>query len=286
MARKDTINWLHARLADNRGEERASVWNSIRSQQKGWQCKKTRLVVGGKAMPWSQTHIAFCEHLENKQWRQSSTSGDNLATLQQRKKLRDTQSAFTLEELQSALTKLKSNKAPGPDGISSDLFSLLDDTNTDRLLEFYNAIWDKGEVPDEWKEAIVISIYQGQRLDTDPSNYRPIALLNAINSIFASMLQARLAVRHESDLRKSQYGLRAHKSTTHPLFVLRWAMQWSEMTANPLYLLFLDWKQAFDSIDHNAMMSALERFGVSSRAQKIYLVNLQGPYILHYIVIR
>ena len=46
------------------------------------------------------------------------------------------------------------------------------------------------------------------------------------------------------------------------------------MTASPLYFLFLDWKQAFDSIDHNAMMVALERFGISRRALNIIY---QGP---------
>ena len=41
------------------------------------------------------------------------------------------------------------------------------------------------------------------------------------------------------------------------------------MTATPLYFLFLDWKQAFDSIDHNSMMVALKRFGISDKAHKI-----------------
>ena len=43
--------------------------------------------------------------------------------------------AFTLEELQSALAKLKPEpqKAPGPDGAPNLLFRLLDDDNTIRL---------------------------------------------------------------------------------------------------------------------------------------------------------
>ena len=36
------------------------------------------------------------------------------------------------------------------------------------------------------------------------------------------------------------------------------------MTARPLNFLFLDWKQAFDSLDHTAMLCALKRFGLAS----------------------
>ena len=35
------------------------------------------------------------------------------------------------------------------------------------------------------------------------------------------------------------------------------------MTNTPLHLLFLDWKQAFGSIDHTAMLEALRKFGLS-----------------------
>ena len=51
-------------------------------------------------------------------------------------------------------------------------------------------------------------------------------------------------------------------------------MEWSEATGQPMHQLFLDWKQAFDSIDHNAMLVALERFGISATALKV----IQGIY--------
>ena len=118
-------------------------------------------------------------------------------------------------------------------------------------------------MPKGWKEAIVVSLYKGKGLDTSPENSRPISLLTSIYKVFASLLQIRLSKLHEQDLRKAQYGFRAGKSTTHPLFVLRRAMESAEMTNNPMNLLFLDWKQTLDSIDHNAMLIALKRFGVS-----------------------
>ena len=41
--------------------------------------------------------------------------------------------------------------------------------------------------------------------------------------------------------------------------------EWATMTNHNMQLLFLDWKQAFDSIDHTAMLEALKRFGLSNK---------------------
>ena len=114
-----------------------------------------------------------------------------------------------------------------------------------------------------------MSIYKGKGVDTDPSNYRPISLLNSIYKIFAAMLQARLTVDHGAHIRQSQYGFRAHKSTRHLLFILRRTMEGSQMTGNPIHLLVLDWNQALDSIDHAVMIIALGHLGVGLQALSV-----------------
>ena len=98
--------------------------------------------------------------------------------------------ALTSEELQGAISKFWKTKAPGPDGVPSELLLLLDDANTLKLLDCYNAILERGDVPKEWKEATVISIYNSKGLDTDPFNYRPISFLSSFYKLFASMPQA------------------------------------------------------------------------------------------------
>ena len=45
-----------------------------------------------------------------------------------------------------------------------------------------------------------------------------------------------------------------------------------------LHLLFLDWKQAFDSIDHNAMLIALQSFGLSNGLSKRALITITSLY--------
>ena len=279
-ARKDRVQWIHARLQEDYSQEGRGMWKVVRQQKKGFQGRKRHLIVNDKPVPWSQTHLAFRSHLEQQQWKQHTSTTEALEELRGRRYLRPQlpdHNAFSLEELQAAILKLKPRKAPGPDETPNELFRLLDDENTLKLLEFYNDVWEKGEVPVDWKEAIVISLYKGKGADTSPENYRPISLLNSIYKVFASMLQIRLSAQHDHNLRETQYGFRKHKSTTNPLFILRRAIEWSEMTSHPLSLLFLDWKQAFDSVDHNALLIALTRFGLSKRSLNIISSLYQDP---------
>ena len=156
--------------------------------------------------------------------------------------------SFSLEELQTALTKLKKNKAPGPDSLSNEFLLWLDENGEQHLLTTLQGVWDEGKVPDSWKHAAIVTICKGKGLDTDPQNYRPIALLNTMYKVFASIIQ-----NMDQFLRKSQYGFRTAEGTNHALHILRRAMEYSNLTDTNLNLLFLDWKQAFDSVDHTAL---------------------------------
>ena len=59
-----------------------------------------------------------------------------------------------------------------------------------------------------------------------------------------------------------QFGFRAGRSTSTPLFVLRRLLELHERHQESFFALFLDWSQAFDSVSHNALCNALSRFGI------------------------
>ena len=192
------------------------------------------------------------------------------------------QGDFTLEELQQVIATFKAKKAPGPDGVPNELYKLLDQEAEVAILQTYYQIRSNLTIPPGWLEAKVVTIFKGKGSDTHPGNYRPIALLNVVYKILAAMIQARLATTLDSDLRATQYGFRRHKGTQHPLFILRRAMEWTTLTNRPLKLLFLDWKQAFDSLDHTAMITALRRFGVQdTELQLIRLVYTNATFEVH-----
>jgi len=245
MARKDRIQWIHDQLSTDLSAEHSSVWSTVRSQRKGFTGKKSHLVVDNRPVPWSKTHEAFRDHLETSQWATPNIPDHTADRRRHRSPIRDTapdEPDFTIIELRDSLYQQKTRKAPGPDTIEVEILQLLDAEGEQLLLDVYNTAWRTGTIPPSWTEAWVVSIFKGKGQDTDPSNYRPISLLNTTYKIYAAMLQKRLAKQFDHTLRPNQFGFRAAKGTRHPLFILRRAMEWSILTDKPLHLLFLDWK--------------------------------------------
>ena len=186
----------------------------------------------------------------------------------------DALSLFTMEELQTALAKVRKGRAAGPDGMRSDVVRLLDYYGEQQLLDLYNQCLITKTVPKKWKEAIAVSFYKGKGDDADASNYRPISLLNTTYKVYAAMIQDRLSSRYDKRLRKTQYGFRKERSTAQPLFILRRLQDYAARTGTPFHCLFIDWKQAFDKLDHSSMLIALQRLGVHQH----YLDIVQDIY--------
>ena len=46
------------------------------------------------------------------------------------------------------------------------------------------------------------------------------------------------------------------------MFIVRRLQDWSRALSKPVRLLFLDWKQAFDTLDHSALIAGLKRWNI------------------------
>ena len=73
---------------------------------------------------------------------------------------------------------------------------------------------------DALKEARIALIYK--KGDTEKlENYRPIALLNTIYKLYASILKQRLETGLDAWLQKTQFGFRKNKSTAQAIHFIR-----------------------------------------------------------------
>ena len=141
---------------------------------------------------------------------------------------------FSIEELRMVIRKLKNNKSPGPDGIPTEFLKYLDEEGLEIVLDILNDCWRRGIMPSELELAELVTLYKKDNVES-PANYRPIALLNTLYKIYASLIQRRISEGLDSRLWGTQYGFRKCRSTSQPLFITRRMQDQAEQTKEKLF---------------------------------------------------
>ena len=66
---------------------------------------------------------------------------------------------LSLHEVQAAIQAMKSNKAPGPDGIPAEIWKS-SEALAEQLHKLLAHIWEKEDVPQQFKDANVVTIWK------------------------------------------------------------------------------------------------------------------------------
>ena len=122
-------------------------------------------------------------------------------------------------ELELAIEKLKSHKSPRIDQIPAGMIKAGGRTIRYEIHKLIISIWNKKELPEEWKESIIVPIYKKVN-KTDCSNYRGIPLANYVQNI-STILLSRLTPYAEEIIGDHQCGFRRNGSTTDHVFCIR-----------------------------------------------------------------
>ena len=174
----------------------------------------------------------------------------------------------TINEVRTAIKELKNNKAPGEDGVVGELLKAGGEYLNDKVYQLILRIWREEKVPRKWKKGIIIPILKkGDKMVC--GNYRGITLLSCVYKIFAKILYRRLTPYTNEILGEYQCGFRGGRSTTDHLFTIRQILEKSwEFNINHWHM-FVDFKQAYDSVHRPSMWKILREFGIP-----IKIVNL------------
>ena len=159
---------------------------------------------------------------------------------------------------------MKAKKAPGPDGISSKVLSLIKSSAADGLFTVFHKSSSLNKFPDIWKQAKITPVYKKGSF-SDVSNYRPISLLsipcklleNQICSIIDSHLQAcNLLSEH-------QWGFRKGLSTEDLLLTMTEKWKLAMDKGQIVGAIFIDFQKAFDTVSHEILSLKLNAVGIS-----------------------
>ena len=197
----------------------------------------------------------------------------------------DLDAEITSEEVKRTINNLKKDKSTGLDNISAELLQ----TAGDRILPFITKLMNKAfqmsYFPLHWATAIVVPLFKKGNKDVE-DNYRGISLMSIPSKILTAILNQRLYnwAEEKGKICAEQAGFRRSYSTVDHIYTLY------SMASNclygkkraKLYVAFIDYRKAFDTVDRNILFQILEKQGVSTK----FLNMLKAVYKIVKVVIR
>ena len=135
------------------------------------------------------------------------------------------------------------------------------------LTEYFHSYKYKEELPEEWKESIIVPTHKkGNK--TDCNNYRGISLLPATYKILSKILLSRLIPYAEEIIGDHQCGLRRNRSTTGHIFSIRQILQKKWEYNEAVHQLFIGFKKAYDSVRREVLCNILTEFGIPVKLER------------------
>ena len=124
-------------------------------------------------------------------------------------------------------------------------------------------IFGKGEVPNDFRKTLIKPLYK------KGDNYRGISLVSVGSKLLSNMIVFRLRDAIHKVLRKEQCGFRKGRGCVDQVFTLRLIIEKFLRCQTPLVLSFIDYEQAFDSVDRRALAKVLSLYGIPDKYTKV-----------------
>ena len=172
----------------------------------------------------------------------------------------------TAAETRKAITQTSAGKSPGMDGIPAELFKAAGPEAFNTFHAILVSIWEEEDMPSEFKDATIVTLFKNKGSKTDCGNYRGISLLSIAGKILARIILNRLVSDiAEENLPEAQCGFRPNRSTTDMIFTVRQVQEKCVEQNVDLYVTFVDLTKAFDTVNREALWAILTKLGCPNK---------------------
>ena len=143
---------------------------------------------------------------------------------------------------------------------------------SESLSRIINHCITTGKFPTKWKVASVTPIYKGKGCKSEISNFRPISVLPVLSKVFERHIATSLRshLKENNLLYGLQSGFRKSFSTETALIRLLDQLLFDLDENRVSALVFVDYRKAFDLIDHSILIKKLYSYGIRGQFLELF----------------
>ena len=169
----------------------------------------------------------------------------------------------TVEYVRNEIRKMPVGKATGLDGISVKMLKLSCNVVSPLITWIMNLSISTNKFPSVWKRAKVCPIFKSGSKG-DVNNYRPISILPAVSKLLERHVHDKLYefLMSKALISAHQSGFRPLHSTVSALTKFHDCLLKNINAGEVTGVVYLDLKKAFDTVNHDRLLSKMKTFNV------------------------
>lgn len=158
-------------------------------------------------------------------------------------------------------SQLKPHKSSGPDAIPLWIFKMLPMAWLVFIAQLLNLAFST-KCPEYWKQSRLIALHKkGDTMDCE--NYRGISIMNSLCKIYDYVLCNRLTLWYTP--RREQAGSQPGRGCVDQIVALRLICNFAVEKKKKLFLLFIDFRKAYDKLPRDKLLCCLKELGIGTR---------------------
>lgn len=120
---------------------------------------------------------------------------------------------------------------------------------------------EQGRIPTDWQKGIIIKLSKKGNLE-DCDNWRVIKLLYVPGKVLCRIIINRIRDAIDTIPRKEQAGFQRGQGCINQMLIMRNIVELCIEWNSPLFINFIDFKRAFDTIHRETLKKIMANYGI------------------------
>ena len=160
--------------------------------------------------------------------------------------------APTKAEIYAALREIKNGTTGRVDRLTVEILKADLETSVDVLHYYLHKVREQEQIPEDWHRGLIVKLPKKGDL-TKCSNWEGITLMVVAAKVLGRMIITQIRDGIDNKLHQEQAGFRKGRGTTEQIFILRNIIEQCNEWNSNLYVCFVDFEKAFDSVDRSVL---------------------------------